>query len=334
MTNTGSGDAEIEKTVVTNEITLRDLISIIWREKIWVILITIAVTGIAVVHALMQKEIFSTSTIFITKTGKSGGSGLSSLASIAGVSLGNSSDVDVADYLNIVVQDKEFLKKLLEKKWFYNNGSMYLKDIWELQFDSVKINDQYAVLKTQLDYIRGNKVIGNNKDKRTGIQTLTVNAPSAQLAYDINVEVIAQLSDYIRNSIKSQAKEKREFTEKRIAEVKEDLDKNENDLARFKERNIASSSPKLMLEEMRLTRQITINQEVYIQLQKQYEMTKIEELNDQPLVQIIKSPEIPLNRSKPDRRQIVVLGFLVGIIFGCIFAYVRFNYNIHFKTKN
>ncbi len=308
------------------EFSLRELIFVLWKYRLLAVVITALFTTVSVIIALTAQEIFTTKTIFITKTGNSGNSNLSNLASLAGISLGgNSSTVDPSDYLDKVIQDKEFLSHILDKKWFFKGDSVFLDTILKIKIGKSFANSTNAVQMLKLDYVRNKKIISIAKDKRTSILTLTVNVIDPQLAFDLNIHTIQLLSNYIRNSIKSQAKEKRVFIEGRIKEVKADLERNENALIAFKERNKASVSPNIMVEEMRLTRQMTISQEVYIQYQKQYEMARIEELNDQPLIQIVQNPEIPIRRSKPERKKIVVVGFVLGI-FASIVSAVFYNW--------
>lgn len=79
-----------------------------------------------------------------------------------------------------------------------------------------------------------------------------------------------------------------------------------------------ASSPQVLIEEARLLRQVTMNQEIYIQFQKQYELARIEELDDQTLIMVVMKPEIPIFRSKPKRVKIVAVFLLIGITFGFI----------------
>ncbi len=124
--------------------------------------------------------------------------------------------------------------------------------------------------------VRDGKVISISRDERTRILTISSNAPDPQLAFDFNTFTLDFVSDYICNSLQTQEREKKLFVEERIGEVKKDLAHSENALARFRERNILSRSPQVELEEGRLRRQVMLNQEVYLQLQKQYEMARIE----------------------------------------------------------
>lgn len=310
----------------SEELSVVDLIQILWSHKLILLFIIFSFTAIGILYAIKAKDVFTTSTVFITKSGNTSNSNFANLASLAGISIDvYSNNGDPADYLDQVIQDKEFLLPIIEKKWVYKGDSLYLYQIWNPKPDSTLNSSKYVNDKLNLDNIRRNNFLNLYKDPKKGILTLTINSPDPKLSFDLNIFVISKLSDFIRNSLKSQAKEKRVFIEERITEVKEDLRNSENALARFKERNVINSSPKIMLEEMRLTRAVTLNQEIYIQFQKQYEISRIEELNDQPLIQIIKNPEMPIKKSKPNRSQIVVLFCIMGVFIG-VFGILSFNF--------
>lgn len=302
----------------TDEISLVDLLLILWRGKFIIAVCTVLAVIGGVYYAMTAQEVFSTSVYFITKTGKgSSGGSLGQLAALAGVSLGNSGNIDPSDYLDKVIQDREFIASLYSKKWIFNGDSASLEDILKIEKDTTISNWQYAYHMKQVETIRKNNLLKINKDPKTGVLTLITHMPDPQLAYDINQYTLGFLSEYIRNSIQTQAKEKRVFIEERLKEVKIDLRNSENTLTRFKERNLMSRSPQVMLEEARLTRQVTLNQEIYIQFQKQFEMAKIEELDDQTLIQVIKGAEVPIQRSKPKKKVLVIFSFIVGLVIGC-----------------
>ncbi|HLV30599.1 MAG TPA: Wzz/FepE/Etk N-terminal domain-containing protein [Chitinispirillaceae bacterium] len=308
----------------SDEISLIDLILILWKGKYIIAACTVIATVLAVIYALTATEIFSTSTTFILKTKGSGGGGnLGQLAAMAGLNMGSNNNVDPSDYLDKIIQDKEFIAKLYEKKWFFKGDSLPLEQIFELEPDTTVPNSEYAFFMKKINAVRNGGILSINKDAKTGILTLTSNAPDPQLAYDLNLFTLNYISNYIRKSLKSQAKEKRVFIEERIKETKEELTKAENALAKFKERNLVSQAPKVMLEEGRLRRQVTLNQEIYIQFQKQYELTRIEELDDQALVQVVKSAEVPIVKSKPNRKMIVIVTFITGIFLGFLFVFLN-----------
>jgi uncharacterized protein involved in exopolysaccharide biosynthesis len=303
---------------LSDEISIIDLIAILWKNK-WIIAIcTVLSTVSGIFYALRAPEVFTTDSLFVTKSSQnSGGGNLSQLASLAGISAPSSTgNIDPSDYLDKIIQDKSFLLKLFKRKWNYHGDSVYLDKILQILPDTSIANWQYRFSMAKINTIRNGKLITIIKDSKAGILTLTVNMLDPQLAYDINKYTLDYLSNYIRNSLQTQAKEKRIFIEGRIKETKTELTQSEDALVRFKERNLMTSSPKVMLEEERLTRQVTLNQEIYLQLKKQYELARIQELDDQTLIQVIKNPEIPVHRSSPKKTRIAIISFIFGCLLG------------------
>lgn len=315
------------------EISLIDLILILWKNKYVVIICMFLATIAGIIHALISTEIFSTSANFIVKTGgKGGGGSLGQLAALAGVNIGSSGNVDPSDYIDKIIQDKDFIAKLLERKWFFKSETLLIEQILDIKPDTTISNWEYVYFMNKVEKIRTGNFLSIRKDAKTGLLTLTTNAPDPQLAYDLNAFTLDYISDYIRNSIKTQAKEKRIFIVERIRESKLSLEKSEDALARFRGSNVMSSSPQIILEEARLLRQATMNQEIYIQFQKQYELARIEELDDQTLIQVIKGAEVPVLRSKPKRKMIVVLSGFTGFFIGVSAAFFCYLFPSIMKT--
>ncbi|MDR0306153.1 MAG: hypothetical protein LBI42_04855 [Chitinispirillales bacterium] len=307
-----------------DEISLIELILLFWRGKLIIAATTLFFTILGVVYAFVAPESFSSFSHFILKTGKSGTSGqLGQLAALAGMPIGSSGgSIDPSDYLDKVISDGDFLATLFARKWLFKGDSLLLDEILQIEPDTTIVNWEYIHHMRKYDQIRNGKIISIKKDAKIGTLTLTTNAPSPQLAYDLNKHTLDYISAYIRGSIQSQAKEKRTFIEERLREVTRDLDNSEVSLARHRERNFASISPHVSLEAGRLTRQVSMNQELYLQLMKQFEAVKVEELDDMTLVQILRYPEIPILRSKPKRKNIVIGAFGAGALIGCGLVFV------------
>jgi|GEM_PF-868428 len=319
---TGSGVPQFRSNDL-NEVSLLDLIIVLWRGKYVIIAITIFASITGVVCALIVPESFTSSSTFILKTGKSGASGnLGQLASLAGMPIGNSGGgADPSDYIGQIIQNGTFLATLYDRKWFFSGDSLMLDEILEIEPDTTVSNWQYVHLVQKYESIRKGKIISYSKDGKTGILSLTTNAPDPQLAYDLNKHTLDYIANYIRNTIQGQAKEKRTFIESRLREVNRDLEQSEVALARHKERNFITVSPHVSLETARLTRQVTMNTELYIQLMKQFEAAKVEELDDMTLLQVLRDPEAPIRRSKPQRTMIVMMAFGAGVFVGCFVVF-------------
>ncbi|NLE04745.1 MAG: hypothetical protein GX638_08095, partial [Crenarchaeota archaeon] len=243
----------------------------------------------------------------------------------ANLSLVSSGNADPSDYLDKIIQDKQFILKLFDHRWFYQEDTLPLETILKINKDTLSANWQHIYMMSKVEAIRKNGLLKIRKDTKTGVLALTSKMPDPRLTHDINLFTLDFISNFIRNSIQTQAKEKRLFIEEQLKKVKAELQKSENNLTEYKERNIMSQTPRSMLEEARLLRQVNLNQEIYLQYHKQYELVRVEELDDQTLIQVLKNPEIPILRSEPKRKIIVVIAFIIGTIAGLI-SVILFNY--------
>jgi len=79
--------------------------------------------------------------------------------------------------------------------------------------------------------------------------------------------------------------------------------------------------PNLSLQYVRLLRDAKVQQTLYELLTQQYEMARIQEAKDTPTVQVLDAATVPEQRVKPQRRQIVMLSTVTGIIFGIFIAF-------------
>jgi len=272
------------------------------------------------IYCLITPSLFTASAKLVAKVQKNKIAQIADMAGLAGVNFGANEETNPSDYLNEVIYDKDFLIKLIERKWWINNDSIYLKDLWKIKIDTNKFNWEYSYKKQIMDRIRIKELIKLKKDQKSNVLTLTTTFNGAQMAYDINIYLINLITDYVQNTMHTQVYEKRIFVENRIGEIKKELTKCEDELTIFRERNYMSSTPKNQLEESRLLQQVAINQEVYLQLRKQYELIRIEEKNDHAMVEVIKHPELPLIKTYPKNNIIMVLSVLCGIVIGCFTA--------------
>ena len=122
---------------------------------------------------------------------------------------------------------------------------------------------------------------------------------------------------------RSKASETRQFIEERIIDTEKELETAEENLKNFMDRNRRmENSPALQLEKERLAREVTVLTGVFTTLKQQYETTKIEEVKKSDYVVVMDSPEVPLMRSAPKKKQSVIIAGLLGIGLGIGIAFV------------
>ena len=128
----------------------------------------------------------------------------------------------------------------------------------------------------------------------------------------------------------STAGERRRFIEGRVATSEQQLQHAEDALRTFYERNRQlQTSPQLRFEEQRLTRQVTVQQDLYLNLRREYETARIEEVNNTPVLTIIDQPAIPGRRSRPQRAITVLLVTLVvGILASALAIMLQHHHDL------
>jgi hypothetical protein len=78
---------------------------------------------------------------------------------------------------------------------------------------------------------------------------------------------------------------------------------------------------------------VEVNQEVYITLRKQFELNKIEELKEKPILNILDIGDVPTEKSKPLRSIFVLCCTLFAFFLSNFCFYWYQNYLKDNKTK-
>ena len=126
----------------------------------------------------------------------------------------------------------------------------------------------------------GNFGFNSHKNEEPKSTNLILVRPGEEprIAADMANIMAPAIVDFTIEAHIKQAKLNREFIEFRQAEVNEKLTEVEEVLKVFRERNRSTiESPQLQLELERLMREVEIQTQVYITLQQQYELSRIEE---------------------------------------------------------
>ncbi|MGA7161876.1 MAG: GNVR domain-containing protein, partial [Bacteroidota bacterium] len=87
-----------------------------------------------------------------------------------------------------------------------------------------------------------------------------------------------------------------------------------------------SDSPQLLLEQERFIREVQINSTLYTELKRQYELAKIDEIKNIPIVNIMDSGRPAAKKEKPQRSIIVLASLFLSFIGSMGFVYLRNRY--------
>lgn len=229
-----------------------------------------------------------------------------------------------------------------EIKWVYTEiikSRTLARNTIKRKFDTKEFGNQKTLLQI-LTYGNNEKHFGEDtleiqavdaflsmitvsEDIKSGIFTLKVEAFEPGLAASINNTIIEELDSHQRKYNKSRTSEARQFIEERILNTERELQSAEEKLKVFRDRNRRiENSPALLLEQQRLNREVAVLTGVFTTLKQQLETTKIEEVKESDYVLVVDKPEIPLKKSKPNKKMSVILAGIFGIGLGIFLGFV------------
>ena len=310
-----------------DDIDLSRLIARILRHKILAVVTAILCFIGVFAYAKLASRFYETTTKFVYQSSTKQTGNLSALAALAGISMGGGSD-DGSAYMEDIIKSTDFLLQFADREWLIADTNktsdtltpVTLEEFWKIELDSTEVNREKILQSIIINKILKKKYIKYEQDKKTGIISLITVFEDPKLAYDFNAAMFEELNNTLLHKMRFKASENRKFIEERLDEIKSDLRRSEEILLRFKQQNRSWNDPSIQLQESRLLRDVTINQELALQLQKQYELAKIEEAKDMPLLDVIESPRRALDYSKPRPKVILAAGAFGGIVLGLLVA--------------
>ena len=272
--------------------------------------------------------------------------GLQSLASEYGVNLnvGDFINERPSFYIPDIVNSRILKKAVINHKWkTLNEDSIDLINYWKIN-DSTKfslgkilqsITGSSSSPDLNLKYMDSaiekltNQVLV--QEEESGLIVISVLMEEPALAADIANYIANYVKEYVSNIMLSYSSTHRKFIEERLQYSKQELSSSEEELKEFSEKNpFAVDTPELQLQRGRLMRNMEVNQQVYITLRQQYEMARINELKEIPVINILDFGEPASDEAKPQKLLIIFLMTLVFMVSASIFVIVK--KEIYFKN--
>ncbi len=328
------------KIITDDEIDLRALWQVLWRGRRLILYITGAITALSVIYALLLTPLFMASITLYpsTPTGSSGLGALKGVAASFGFDVGGA---ETAFHIPDIVKSRRLHTMIMYNRWHSAEFTepVGLVTYWE-------INDTTGFSLNPRVWIRALLTPGGRKrdltakwedrglrklakrisvkETRSGLIRVGVWMEEPRMAADIANYIYNAIVDYTVNVHSLQARLNREFIEKRRKEVKNELTHAEEVLKEFRDRNRqVSDSPGLQLELERLMREVRIQTEVYITLQQQYELARIEEVKETPSVVFLDEAQPPVEKDKPRRKKLVIMAMLLGLFVSPVAVVTR-----------
>lgn len=343
------------------EISIKQLFDIILNSKKRIALLTILITGIGVIYALLQPVQFSSGAKVLPEIVQSGGSklfgGFSSIAGLAGIdidNLGNSDAVRPNLYPDIV-QSTPFVIHILNMPVTTKNGEKFeslghflndegkknaidqifsnffdlfstkneKKDSYQ-KFVEIQPNETFQFSKLQDLTIKNFQArVVSSIDKKTGIISISVKMPDPVVAGFVANQSLEYLKKYVVDYRLEKLQVYEKFLEEKTFEAKKRYENARYSLSIFKDRNknLFLLVPKNQEEELKYEYDLAFG--LYLEVSKKLEQTKIQSQNETPVLKVLEPANIPLKKSEPKRTYIVLTFMVMGFILSSIYSLYR-----------
>jgi len=295
------------------------LLAVLVKRRVLVAGSTAALVVLGVVYSLLATKWYTASATFVAES--SGGpqlpAGLAGLASQVGISVGPQGG-QTPRFFAEVLTSRELLERALVSSFSVDSAgradSLSLLSLLEVRGPSERRRLELGVGR-----LRG--LTTTQVNNQTGTVRVTARARNPALAAQIANRLVGFLDDYAISGRQTQAAAKRQFVDERLVDSRARLQSAEMRLKEFYERNRSwQQSPELTFEEGRLRREVELQQQVFITLNREYEQARLDEFNNMRTITVIDSAVPPTQRSAPRRKATVAVTLVVGLAAGVVLA--------------
>ena len=222
-------------------------------------------------------------------------------------------NVEVKNNINFIQYHGfgDSLKNRILDKLFYGNDNLD-----QLNFDR------------GTNFLRENVVSFSYNNSNSNI-VVNVEYKEKDISQILSNSIIEYVNNYYSLINNQRAAEKNQFIAIRLSEIEADLNEAKNDLVIFQENNISLDSPKLLQELKNLESELLLKSSIYSQLFSQYELYKLDIIDQSQSVVLISKPYTPFKPSSPNMIFYLLVTLFLGFVFTFIHSIIRRN-EIHF----
>ncbi len=324
------------------EITLVDIIRLIitWFKYYlskWKIILITGITGsiLGLIFSIYQKPEYTANLTFALED-NAGGAGLMSIASQFGFDIGSGEGgaftgdnimellksrylIEEALLSDVVINGE---KQLLLERYIESNK---LRENWssDRELMNIKFTNNRENFTRAQDSILGiisNGIINSllkvsKTDKKLNIVSVSVRSKDELFAKYFCEALMIKVSEFYLQTKTGKSKANIQLLERRVDSVRIELDKAMYGRAEFGDQNNALIRQRAAVPKLKQEMKVQMLGTMYGELIKNLEFSKLALMREEPLIQIIDKPILPLKVKKTGKTKGVLIG---GIIFGLL----------------
>ena len=303
-----------------DDVSLIDAVNAVLRYRGTIVTVTMAVAAVMIAFAFLRPRSYTSTASFVPEAARAPSS-LSGLAAQFGVTVPSQQSTESSQFYVDLLRSKSVLEAAVETPYSFATETGPVTKTLVQVYDP---REASAVLRREAAVKRLNRAVGTSIASKTDVITVRVSAPHPALAQQVNLRLLALLSNFNMSKRQSRAREERRFSEQRLQEAKAELRVAEDRLQVFLERNRSVvNSPALAFQEDRLRSDLLVLRQLVTMLQQTAEQARMDAVRDTPVLTVIETASVP---SRPDSRGIIkfgLLGILLGAAVGVVIALTR-----------
>lgn len=328
-------------------IDFKALFRILWKEKWWIIGITMLFSILGLVYAFNAREEFvSQGKILPEAQSKAGSLGqFSGMAALVGVDLGSVSggtgvDAVRPDLYPDVITSTPFYLQLFKTK-------VRTKDNREISFESYyhqaveegkkpknKLTEKYPVKEDGIIVVnRLNEIrlvdlrnrINSSIDKKSGVISISTKMPDPVVAADVSRFAMNYLMDYIKQYRTEKLRKDVDYLGEQVASSRGKYYSTQQKKASYSDQYQAGTirMQSADVQRERIESEYRLSSSFYNELLKKYEEAKFRLHQETPVFQVLEPPVTPVKKSEPKRIVIVFSLTFLGAFLGLLIAILK-----------
>lgn len=281
----------------------------------WKVLVGVpfALVAIVVTIALVLPRKYTASVAFAPQSSSSSFSRLSGVAAQLGINVPPQQANESPDFYADLITSRHVLEELVGFTYQVGDDADMSRESL-IQIYGIRGSDSVQRRDLAVRRLREEMQVAVNS--KTGVVTVQFTAPDPHVASQVTRRTLDILNQYNVQRRQSQARAERRFVEARLEAARSELKAAEDGLQEWLQQNRNyRESPRLLFEYQRLQRTVNLNETVMNTLAQSFEQTRIEEVRDTPVLNIVDEPSVP---SRPDSRHILAKSFLAIVLGGIL----------------
>lgn len=311
---------------------IRGWLIYLWIKK-WIILIAILLgSTIGIIVALTTEDMYSAKVTFVLEENKNSPSGLSGLAAMAGINMGSGGGLFEGDNILDLYQSRRMLTQTLLSPLSSDDPSFLLIDSY---IDMIKVDDeekseklsridfhlapeqftrtQDSVLGRVVKDIRKDMLSVSKAEKGRGQIQVETKSYKERFSKAFTETLVQNVSNFYIETRTKKSKENINVLQFQVDSVRKELNEAIKDVAISTDFNINPARQNLRVGSSQRQVDVQANEAILKELVKNLELAKVSFRKESPLIQVIDSPILPLDRDRFTTKKGIILG---GIIAG------------------